>query len=60
LLSIGVAAAYLSCSTWLVRRLVEEGALHRVQLSGSRRLLLDRHELDELVAAGRGEHPRLA
>jgi hypothetical protein len=53
LLGLKAAASYLSCSTWLIRRLVEEGALHRIQLAGSRRLLLDRLEMDELVVACR-------
>ena len=54
LLSVRDAAAYLGgVSPWLIRRLIEEGALHPVKLAGARRVLLDRLELDALVAASR-------
>ncbi len=49
LLSAKVAAAYLSVSPWLIRRLIEAGALTPVRLAGARRVLLDRHQLDQLV-----------
>jgi len=53
LLSVKAAAGYLSCSPWLIRRLVEAGALRPVPLAGARRVLLDRKQLDALVDEAR-------
>jgi len=54
LLSVKAAAAYLGVSGWMVRRLIEEGALQPVQLlPGARRVLLDVRQLDQLVDACR-------
>jgi excisionase family DNA binding protein len=53
--SVKAAAAYLSCSPWLIRRLVEVGELTPVRLAGARRVLIDRLALDALVD---GQHVR--
>lgn len=49
LLGLKASAGYLGVGTGLVRRLLEAGQLDRVQLAGSRRLLIDRRQLDALV-----------
>lgn len=55
LLDVYQAAAYLSVSTWTIRDLIGNGTLRRVRIplpnNGEvRRLLLDREDLDRLVA----------
>jgi excisionase family DNA binding protein len=58
LLDVDSAAGYLSVSTWTVRDLVAAGTLPRIRvpLPGGRelrRLLIDRHDLDALIARWR-------
>jgi excisionase family DNA binding protein len=55
LLSIQGAAAYLGLSPWTVRDLIDSGTIPRVRLplGGARdlrRILVDRHDLDRLIA----------
>jgi excisionase family DNA binding protein len=53
LLGLKAAAGYLGVGTGLIRRLLETGALNRVDLAGARRLLIDREDLDRLIDASR-------
>jgi hypothetical protein len=57
-LDLDGAARYLSCSTWTIRDLIDNGTLQRVIIPAGpgrdvRRVLLDRQQLDELVARWR-------
>ena len=53
LVGLGDAAKYLGVSTDTVAGMLDRGILHRVVLPGVRRLLLDVHELDRVIEAGR-------
>jgi hypothetical protein len=56
LLDLGATAAYLGVSPWTVRDLEAAGTLKRVRVPVAgggdlRKLLFDRHDLDQLVEA---------
>jgi hypothetical protein len=63
LLTVREAAAYLRCSTWFVRQLVQGGYLSPIKLpapitlhrrSGElRKVLIDRAQIDRLIAQGK-------
>lgn len=57
LISAGAAAAQLGVSIWTVRRLIDAGELPAVRLpnqrTGARRLLIDLHDLEALIAASK-------
>ena len=62
LLDLGGAARYLAVSIWTVRVLLDAGRLARVRLPGAgmgdlRRVLLDREDLERLIAASRDPEP---
>lgn len=62
LLDVREAAAYLSVSTWTIRDLIGNGTLRRVRIqlpnNGElRRLLVDREDLDRLVAQWKDGQP---
>jgi hypothetical protein len=57
-LGLKAAAAYLGVSTWTIRAWLATGRLVRVHLPGAgahdlERLLVDRLDLDQLIAAGK-------
>jgi hypothetical protein len=59
LLGLKAAASYLGVSTWTIRGWLATGRLVRVNLPGAgdrdlERLLVDRLDLDRLVAEGKG------
>jgi hypothetical protein len=59
LLGLKGAAGYCSVSTWVIRGWLANGHLSRVTLPGVgpgdlERILVDRHDLDRLIAAGKG------
>ena len=49
LLGFNDAGAYLGCSYWTVRSLVERGELPAVRIPGVRRTLIDRTDIDRLI-----------
>ncbi len=53
LLGVADAAAYLGVSARAVWRLLGQGALQRVELPGTRRVLLDVEDLNALVEASK-------
>jgi excisionase family DNA binding protein len=47
------AATMLGVSVWTVREMVWRGNLHTVKLPRVRRFLLDLHDLEALITAGK-------
>jgi len=50
--------AYIGCSAWTLRELVEKGYLRKVMLPGINRLLVDVRDLDELIEQSKREQGR--
>ena len=55
LLGLDAAAGYLSLDAMTVRRLIARGSLSPVRIKGVRRVLIDRQDLDRLIAAGKAD-----
>jgi excisionase family DNA binding protein len=55
LLELDAAAGYLSLDAMTVRRLIARGSLSPVRIKGVRRVLIDRQDLDRLIAAGKAD-----
>jgi hypothetical protein len=50
LLGVKTASIYMGVSTWVTWRLVKDGTLKPVQIPRIKRVLLDREDLDALIA----------
>jgi excisionase family DNA binding protein len=55
LLGLDAAAGYLSVDAMTIRRLIGRGCLNPVRLEGVRRVLIDREDLDRLIATGKAD-----
>jgi excisionase family DNA binding protein len=55
LLGLDAAAGYLSVDSMTIRRLITRGCLSPVRLEGVRRVLIDREDLDRLIATGKAD-----
>ena len=53
LLGLDAAAGYLSVDEMTIRRLIARGCLSPVRIEGVRRVLIDRGDLDRLIAAAK-------
>jgi excisionase family DNA binding protein len=53
LLGLDAAAGYLSVDAMTIRRLIARGCLSPVRIEGVRRVLIDREDLDRLIAAAK-------
>jgi excisionase family DNA binding protein len=55
LLGLDAAAGYLSLDAMTIRRLIARGCLNPVRITGVRRVLIDREDLDRLITAGKAD-----
>jgi excisionase family DNA binding protein len=53
LFDVPSAARYLGLSPWTIRDLIANGALPRVTIGDMRRILIDRHDCDQLIESSK-------